>query len=148
MKKIISLFLLIFATILMSFSQNRIIIRYVDTEIQTPMRITGYIFSTWEFEKFEIKDSLSYAFVKQKIDSLEFCLGDDIKCRFPDVRQQIIIIYGKKYDILSSDGATAMEKNGKSVFFDNILQTAINRAIEKHAALQTPPKNQKNGFNE
>jgi len=144
MKKVISLILLIFATILISFSQNRIfdriIIRYVDPDIQTVMRIPGYLFSEWEFEEFEIKDSLSYAFVKQKIDSLKFCLDDDIKCRFPDVRQQIIIIYGEKYDILSSDGSNAMEKNGKSVYFDNILQTAINRTIkiyEKDQVIKT-----------
>jgi hypothetical protein len=139
MKKIMILFLLVFTTILISFSQNRIIIRYVDTALQTPIRIQGYLFSTWKFEEFEIKDSLSYVFVKQKTDSLEFCL-DDSTCHFPDVRQQIIVIYGEKYDILSSDGSFAMEKNGKSVLFDNTLQTAINQVIEKHEQKLPPSK--------
>ena len=140
MKKIISLFLLIFTTILISFSQNRIIIRYVDTAIQTPIRIQGYLFSTWKFEEFEIRDSLSYVFIKQKTDSIKLCLEDDITCHLPDVRQQIIVIYGKKYDILSSDGSFAMEKNGKSVIFDNTLQTVINQAIEKHEQKLPPSK--------
>jgi hypothetical protein len=88
--------------------------------IETPIKIQGYLFSTWKFKEFEIKDSLFYAYMKQRIDSMILC--NDISCPSPDVRQQIIVVNGEKHDILSSDGSLAMEKNGKNVEFDKSLQ--------------------------
>ncbi len=133
MKKIgVNLILLILLKASIGFSQNSIIIRYVDTEIQTPIRITGYLFSSgWKFEEFEVKDTIFYKFIQQRIDSVKYC-RDNIQCRCPDVRQQIIVTNGEEYDILSSDGSFAMEINGKCIFFDERLQKAINRVIETY----------------
>jgi hypothetical protein len=95
---------------------------------QTIVKVSGYDFSTWKIKEIEIKDSLSYEWVKQRIDSMK--LYTDVSCRFPDVRMQIIIIDGENYDILSSDFFSAMEKNGRCVVFDKTLQEKINRVIE------------------
>jgi hypothetical protein len=110
-------------------SQNIIYVRYVEPTIETPVKVCGYDFSTWKCDKFEIRDSLLYKWIKERIDIMELCV--DTSCSFPDVRQQIIVVDGEKYDILSSDGSYAMEKNGKSVIFDKILQDKINLMIEK-----------------
>ena len=157
MKKITTcLSLLMILIPLIGFSQNssnkNITIRYRGDGIETPMKISGYVFSTlssyneftlWgSHSKFFSNDSLFYVFVKQRIDSMQLCLDDDNKCRFPDVTQQIIVIDGEKYDILSSNGINAMEKNGRSVVFDKKLQDAINKAIQKYDR-QLPPKERK-----
>ena len=134
MKKIgLGLVSLILLKTSIGFSQNSVIIRYVDTEIQTPIRITGYLFSSgWEFEEFVVKDSIFHKFIQQRIDSIKYCRDNSIQCRFPDVRQQIIVTNGEEYDILSSDGSFAMEINGKPIIFDKPLQRAIHRAIEAY----------------
>jgi hypothetical protein len=132
MKKFICLLILFLLLIPIVFSQHRILIRYVGDIILTPIKTSGYLFSTWKVEEFEITDSLSYVFVKQRIDSIELCADSDVGCRFPNVRQQIIVINNEEYDILSSDGVSAMEKNGRKVIFDKTLQAAINRAIDNY----------------
>lgn len=141
MKKFFYLLALFLLSESIAFSQQgiqqRIIIRYVDSAIQTPIRISGYLFCTWEFEKFEIRDSLSYIFVKQRIDSMKLCTDENIRCSFPDVRQQIIVINNEEYDIISSDGSSAMEKNGRKVIFDKTLQIAINQAINSYETNKT-----------
>jgi hypothetical protein len=120
-----------FSTRLALFSQKYIIIRYVDVTIETPVRVPGYIFSEWDFNEIEIADTLSYNFIKESIDKITFC-HDSFTCPFPDVRQQIVVIDGEKYDILSSDGSFSMEKNGRSVYFDEKLQQKINDIIRFH----------------
>jgi hypothetical protein len=134
MKKFICLLYLIFVSVSFSFAQY-IIIRFADPNIETCIQISGYSFPKWDktagnFDEFEVTDSLFYVFVKQKVDLLK-CL-DNVSCPFPDVRLQIIVVNGEEYDIVSSDVFSAMEKNGRSVAFDRILQKAINDAIKKH----------------
>lgn len=133
MKKNIILFLLILTTILTGISQCRIIIRYTDPNLETPLKVSSCRFSIAKTElikEFEILDSLSCTFLRQKIDSIKLCKSK--KCCFPDVRQQIILIFNERYDTLFSDGSFAMEKNGKPMIFDEILQEAINKAIEDY----------------
>jgi hypothetical protein len=137
MKKIICLLYLILISVSFVFAQQMIYIRYTDPVIQYCARVTGYRFSTFDFEEFDISDSLSYVFFKQRIDSLKLCPNNG-SCYFPHVWQQIIVVNGEEYDILSSNGVNAMEKNGRSVVVDKTLQTAINKAIEKHEK-QLPP---------
>ena len=137
MKKFICLLALFLLSESLVFSQHKILIRYLDEVILTPVNVQGYMFSTWNFKEFEISDSLFYVFVKQKVDSMELCPNNNIKCRFPNVRQQIIILNGEEYDILSSDGVFAMEKNGKKVIFDKTLQTTINQAINSYKDYST-----------
>ena len=144
MKKVIIILLLVSITILTGFSQCRIVIRYTNPIIRLPAKVTCYRFSTWKDKKlikeFEVLDSLSCMFIKQRIDSIKSYK----KCksyRFPDVRQQITIFFGEECDTLFSDGSFAMEKNGKCVIFDKILQEAINKAIEDYE--QTLPENER-----
>jgi hypothetical protein len=137
MKKIICLLYLILISVSFVFAQQMIYIRYTDPIIQYFARVTGYRFSTFDFEEFDISDSLSYVFFKQRIDSLKLCPNNG-SCHFPHVWQQIIVVNGEEYDILSSNGGNAMEKNGRSVVVDKTLQTAIDKAIEKHEK-QLPP---------
>lgn len=143
MKKIFVFCILIIGIIISPcYSQNRVIIRYVDASIETPIRIPGYLFSKWKVEELSFKDSTLCTFFKRKIDSLLFCdLGNTI-CRFPDVRQQIIVVYGEEYDIVSSDGSTAMEKNGKSVVFDIVLQSIVNKIIDNDKTTKFPNRKQ------
>ncbi|MDD3645382.1 MAG: hypothetical protein PHR19_07640 [Bacteroidales bacterium] len=146
MKRITILFLLLFSATI-AFSQqkhnkvnNHIIIRYAPNYIDYPIAITGYTFlKVGKHNEFIVWDSLSYSYVRQRVDSLVPCYDNDRPCRFPNVVQQIVIVNGNEYDILSSNGTTAMEKNGRSVVFDKELQDAINRAIEKYDK-QLPPE--------
>ena len=138
MKRITILFLLLFS-VTMAFSQekhnrfnNHIIIRYASPYVDYLIRIDGYTFLKYcEHNEFIVWDSLSYSYVRQKVDSLVPCYDNDRPCRFPDVLQQVVIVNGDEYDLLSTDGLTAMEKNGRSVVFDKELQDAFNRVIEE-----------------
>jgi len=143
MKKAIIVFLLILTTILTGFSQCKIFIRYTDPNLRFLVKVSSYRFSIGTsklVKEFEVLDSLSCMFIKQRIDSIKSYK----KCksyRFPDVRQQITIFFGEECDTLFSDGSFAMEKNGKCVIFDKILQEAINKAIEDYE--QTLPENER-----
>jgi hypothetical protein len=140
MKKHIALCLVLNLPLII-FSQKIVLIRYIEYRethiILYPVKITGYEFGTKNFpflDELTIEDSLSYHWIAKKVMELEYCT-DTVSCYFPDVRQQIIIVNGDRYDILSSDGYTAMEMNGKSVLFDKELQQVINNIIEKYGKL-------------
>lgn len=144
MKKYIIICLMLSLPLIV-FSQQRVIVRYIeyrdDKPIFYPIKITGYEFGTKNFpflDEITIRDSLSYHWIIKRVMTLEYC-PNTMTCYFPDVRQQIIIVNDEKYDILSSDGCSAMELNGKSVFFDKILQQAINEIIEKFGKLDNKP---------
>ncbi len=147
MKKNIILFLLILTTTLIAIPQCKIIIRYTDPNIRISLKMSSYRFSTVNIanseliKEFEVLDSLSCMFLKQKIDSIKLCLKKSKRCYFPDVRQQITVIFNEEYDTLFSDGCFAMEKNGKPIIFDEILQEAINKAIEDYE--QKLPENER-----
>ena len=138
MKRITILFLLFFS-VTMAFSQqkhdefkNYIIIRYSSPYVSYFVRVNGYDFiRTCKHNEFMVSDSLSYSYVRQRVDSLVPCYDNDRPCRFPDVIQQIVILNGDEYDVLSTNGINAMEKNGRSVVFDKELQDAFNRVIEE-----------------
>ena len=135
MKKVI-LLLMFFLTFFIGFAQKKIIFRYeyiVNTSI---IKIPGYRYSaaTGRYEEFSTTDSLFYKSIKNRVDALVFC-SDSIPCPYPDVRQQIIVVDGEKYDILSTDGSYAMEKNGRSVIYDKVLKKEIYRIIRIHDPL-------------
>ena len=139
MKKIIIIFLLVLTTMLTGFSQC-VIIKYADLRLRIVMKIPSYRFSIGEIstltKEFEVRDSIFCTFVKQRIDSIELH-PKQIEEYFPDVRQQITIVSDEGSDTLFSDGAR-MEKSGKCLVFDEILQEVINKAIEDYE--QTLPK--------
>jgi len=143
MKKIIIIFLLALTTISAGFSQCRIIIRCTDPNIRTPVKVLSYRFSTGAsklIKEFEVRDSLFCTFVKQRIDSMKLHTKQ-IDRYYPDVRQQITIVFNGGSDTLFSDGSFAMEKNGKCMVFDKILQEAINKVIVDYE--QTLPENER-----
>lgn len=130
MKKIIIIFSLVLTTISTGYPQCKIIIRYVDSTIRTPVKTSSCSFSTWKtfIKEFEVQDSLFCTLVKQRIDSMKVH-DEQIERYFPDVRQQITIVFDEECDTLFSDGSFAMEKNGNCMVFDEILQTTINQLI-------------------
>ena len=131
MKKII-LFLVCFLTFSMVFAQKKIIFRYECTANTSIIPLSGYEYSSSNrYDEFFTTDSLFYKSIKNRVDALVFC-SDSIPCPYPNVRQQIIVVDGEKYDILSSSGSFAMEKNGRSVIYDKILQKEIYRIIRIH----------------
>lgn len=62
-------------------------------------------------------------------------MSENDKCREPDVRQQVSLIYPNHKSILFLDGESAMELDGQQVVFDKKLQQLINRITKQRKSM-------------
>lgn len=112
----------------------RVYIKYEKDLILRPVDSRGYMFAEYKvdgaIDRFEIDDSVTIDFVERHFAAI---LSDTThQGPFPNVHQQITIVRPDgTYDILFSDGRSAMEMNGRCVTFDAELQEYINRLIIK-----------------
>lgn len=82
-----------------------------------------------------VSDSSTYNFISSHIDSLVYANASD-SCKFPEVTQKIVVLkpHSQEYDMIFSDGRSAMEKNGRCVLYDEELQRVINNIIKRDIA--------------
>lgn len=116
---------------------QHIYIYYYDPQeiVLTPCAVQGYMFnhrrSIWVY----VSDSSTYNFISSHIDSLVYANASD-SCKFPEVTQKIVVLkpHSQEYDMIFSDGRSAMEKNGRCVLYDEELQRVINNIIKRDFA--------------
>ena len=135
MKKIITIICFILAACnVVGQPSTSVYIKYEKDLILRPVDSRGYMFAEYKvdgsIDRFEIGDSATIEFMERHFAAI---LSDTThQGRFPNVKQQITIVRPDgTYDILFSDGQSAMEMNGRCVTFDAELQDYINQLIKR-----------------
>lgn len=111
-----------------SLHSQIVMVRYMDYNILTSIKVRGYSFCMQETNSVVFTDTVSFNEIDNYFTKFQY-VCDTCSTRFPDVRRQIIILYpDESYKVLSYD-KFSMELNGKSVIFNKKLHDIIEDAI-------------------
>lgn len=112
-------------------------ISYLDINLKDSVIMTNENFSNiLGTKKIIVKDSLLSKEIEERVLNLKFYEGKDTLTQM-DIKEQVCLLYLNSTLILSLNGESRMELNGKDVVFDKELQDLIKRVIKQRKSISS-----------